>query len=441
MTSPSHLLRIALLGGLLSTGPATATDLLDVLREALSNDAQFQAARAQRDASGERLPQARAGLLPSAALNANTTWNDVNTRAPARSEESYNSHAFAFQLTQPLFRWQNWVQYKQGELQVVAAEAQLGQARQDLMLRAAQAYFDLLYAEDVLSSLQAQKTAANEQLELAKRSFEVGTVTITDVHEAQSRFDLASAQEIAAQNDIEVKRHALAVITGRTPEGLRRLRTEVNLARPMPDDMKSWVDSAESGNFTVAGQRAGLEIASREVERQQAGHYPSVDLVATHGVNRSVSTFSGHPIDVRNTSSTVGLQLSVPVFQGFGQQSRVREAAYMLDKARADVEAARRNAAQAARQAYLGVVNGIAQTRALQAALLSSQSALDANRLGYEVGVRINIDVLNAQQQLYVTRRDLAKARYETLLAQLRLKAAAGQLGEDEFQAVNALLE
>ena len=432
----------ALIAGLLaSTSTLAAEDLLAIARAALANDAQFQSARAQREATSEKLPQARAGLLPSLTLNGTTQWNDVEISKPVDRSTQYNSHNFGFQLTQPLFRWANWVQFEQGKLQVAAADAQLAQARQDTLLRAAQAYFDLLYAQDVLTSIVAQKTAASEQLELARKSFEVGTVTITDVHEAQSRFDLATAQEIAARSDIEVKRHALAVITGRAPEALRGLRSEVAFTLPEPARMEEWVDRAQTESLAVLAQLANQEIANREIERQRAGHYPTVDLVATYGQNKTVITFAGAPLNNESTTGTVGVQVSVPLFQGLGQESRVRESAHLLDRARAEVDFARRNAAQQARQAWLGVANGIAQTAALRAAQVSSQSSLDANKLGYEVGVRINIDVLNAQQQLYVTRRDLARARYDTLLAQLRLKAAAGQLAEPEIEAVNALLE
>ncbi|EGK70560.1 Putative type I secretion outer membrane efflux TolC protein [Methyloversatilis universalis FAM5] len=442
MRFPNKALLLALgLAGALSPAVHAADSLIDVARAALANDAQFQAARAQREASAEKLPQARAGLLPSVTLNGTTQWNDVEVRAPVDRTTQYNSHNFGVQLTQPLFRWGNWVQFEQGRLQVAAADAQLALARQDVLLRAAQAYFDLLYAQDVLTSILAQKIAAAEQLELARRSFEVGTVTITDVHEAQSRFDLAGAQEIAARSDIEVKRHALAVITGRVPDALRGLRPDVIVSLPQPARMEDWVERAQTESLSVLAQQANQEIARREIERQRAGHYPSVDLVATYGQNKTVITFAGAPLNNETTTGTVGVQVSVPLFQGLGQESRVRESAHLLDRASADLDFARRSSAQQARQAWLGVANGIAQTAALRAAQVSSQSSLDANRLGYEVGVRINIDVLNAQQQLYLTRRDLAKARYDTLLAQLRLKAAAGQLAEPEIEAVNGLLE
>lgn len=422
----------------LFSGGALAADLMQVYRDALANDAKFSAARAQYDAGQEKVVQGRAGLLPQVGMDANSTWNDANLKPVAAQPRagSYNSNGYGVQLTQPLFRWQNWVQFKQGELQTALAETEFGIARQDLVLRVADAYFNVLNAQDALAAVTQLRTAAGEQLELAKTSFEVGTVTITDVHEAQSRFDLASAQEIAAQNQLEVARQSLAQIIGKEPEALAGLRAGVELQRPQPESITDWVAAAETGSFGVQAQQLVREIAAREVERARAGHLPTVDVVARHGVNNDLQLSAG-----RNEVTSVGVQLNLPLFAGGRVSSVSREAAALRVKAEADLEDARRSAALAARQSWLGVTSGMAQVRALEAARVSSLSALEANKLGYEVGVRINIDVLNAQQQLYVTRRDLAKARYDTLLAQLRLKAAAGQLAEPEIEAVNALLE
>ena len=415
---------------------ACAADLTQVYRDALANDAQFSAAKAQFDAGQEKVVQGRAGLLPTLSASANTTWNEADYRFTSSSGDyRYNSNGYAVQLTQPVFRWQNWVQYKQGELQTALAESQFGLARQDLILRTAEAYFNVLNADDTLAAVSQLRTAAAEQLEIAKTSFEVGTVTITDVHEAQSRFDLASAQEIAARNDLDVRRQTLAQIIGKEPEPLAGLRTGVALQRPQPDSINDWAGAAEQGSFGVQAQQLAREIATREVQRAGAGHLPTLDLVATHSFNNNPSYATE-----RSNTSTVGLQLNVPLYQGGGVSSREREAAALKFKADADLEDARRSAALAARQSYLGVTSGMAQVRALEAAKVSSTSALEANKLGYEVGVRINIDVLNAQSQLADTLQKLSRARYDTLLAQLRLKAAAGTLGEDDVQAINALL-
>ena len=433
-----------ILAGCFATGIAHGADLLGVYRDAVAYDAQFAAARSALAAGQEKLPQGRSGLLPTIGLSPNRTWNDIDTRrrlnGAATTSTQYNSNGWTVQLTQPLFRWQNWVGYTQSELAVAQAEAQFVAARQDLIVRVAQAYFDVLLAQDVLATAKAQKVAIAEQLESAKRNFEVGTATITDTHEAQARYDLTSAQEIAADNDLAVKRQALRSVIGKEPEGLKNLRNGVQLAGPQPADINKWVELAESGSASVQIYQALSEIAQREVEKQRAGHYPTLDLVATHGkAGSGFSSTTGSGTD--STSSTIGVQLSIPLFAGGATVSKDREAVALKEKAAADLDNARRSAALNARQAYLGVSSGLAQVKAYEAAITSSQSAVDSNKLGYEVGVRINIDVLNAQSQLFDTRQKLAKARLDTLGALLKLKAAAGTLGEEDVAAINTLLD
>jgi len=441
-----------MIAGCLSAGFAgtgQCADLMAVYRDALAYDAQYASARAALDAGREKLPQGRAGLLPTIGLAASSTWNELDTtgRGPAgrESNSQYNNNGWTVSLSQPLFRWQNWVAYTQSELAVAQAEAQFGLAKQELIVRAAQAYFDVLLALDALATAQAQKVAIAEQLESAKRNFEVGTATITDTHEAQARYDLTSAQEIAAASDLAVRRQVLRAVIGKEPEGLKNLRPGVQLVRPQPDDIGKWVEMAESASASVLIYQALFEIATREIEKQRAGHYPTLDLVATRGRSSTTSTLVAGVAGVGSGSdsdlSTIGVQLSIPIFAGGATASRDREAVALKEKAGAELENARRTAALNARQAYLGVTSGLAQVKAYEAALTSSQSALDSNKLGYEVGVRINIDVLNATSQLYDTRQKLAKARLDTLAALLKLKAAAGSLNEDDVAAVNALLD
>jgi outer membrane protein len=426
--------------------PLLAADLLQTYREARANDPVYASARAAFEAGKEKLPQGRALLLPTLSASGNTTWNDNpitfrNTPLPGPYTRLFNTNGWTVALTQPLFRAQNWLQYKQAEFQVAQAAAGFGQAEQDLIVRVAQAYFDVLGSQDSLAFIQAQKTAISEQLAQAKRNFEVGTATITDTHEAQARFDLATSQEIAAQNDLEIKQRTLQQLLGKFPEALTPLRSSTRLNPPQPNAMEQWVETAEKQNFSVQIQEAGLEIASREVQRNRAGHLPTLDLVGTYGETAAgviLATTSGLGYDTRG--STIGLQLTVPLYAGGSINSRTREAIANQEKARQDLENARRSAALAARQAYLGVTNGMAQVRALEQALVSSQSALDSNKLGYEVGVRINIDVLNAQQQVFSTMRDLSKARYDTLVNGLKLKSASGTLAEEDLEAVNRLL-
>lgn len=420
---------------------AHAIDLLQVYREALANDAQYASARAAREAGQEKSTQGRAGLLPTVGLGGSYNRTDLDADAAGVSvSRDFSSNGYTVSLSQPLFRLSNWEAYQQGKLSVALSDTQFVQAQQDLIVRVAQAYFDVLAAQDTLASAQAQKTAIAEQLAAAKRNFEVGTATITDTHEAQARHDLVVAQELAAQSDLEIKRAALRQIIGKPAGNLAGLRPGVKLNPPEPTNMDQWVQSAEMQNYGVIGQQFALEIAQREIKRNRAGHYPTVDLVASRShINQSGSETSAFgSVSDRNA---IGVQWNIPLFAGFAIDSRVREAIALEDKARSDLENVRRTAAQAARQAYLGVSSGLAQVRALEAAEVSSQSALESNRLGYQVGVRINIDVLNAQQQLYSTRRDLARARYDAIVNGLRLKAAAGTLKEEDVAQVNALLQ
>ena len=357
---------------------------------------------------------------------------------------NFNSNGWNATLTQPIFRWQNLVQYQQSTFQVLQAEAQFSQAMQDLIVRVAQAYFDVLAAQDNVEFTKGNKVAVGEQLALAKRNFEVGTATITDTNEAQARYDLAIAQEIAAINALEVTQRALQQIIGQFPDSLTPLRSRVLMELPQPNVMDDWVKSARSSNMVVKGNEAVLEIASKEIERQRAGHYPTLDAVATYQENTTLNpaaAFAGVNIQRAEVhQGIVGLQLNIPIFAGGSVLSRTREAVALKEKARSDLESSRRAAEFNARQSYLNVTNGVAQVKALEQALTSSEVSLQSNRVGYEVGVRINIDVLNAQQQVLQTQRDLARARYDTILNGLRLKNAAGSLTEGDVEGVNRLL-
>ena len=434
---------------------AQAADLIQVYQQALANDAVYASARASQTAGRERIVQGKASLLPTVGLSGSYVRNDGNfspfnegavvtsptTGVPGvvrGGGAALNTNQYTLALSQPLFRWDRWQTYEQSKLQQSITEAQFAQAQQDLITRVSQAYFDVLAAQDTLESTRAQKTATTEQLASAKRNFEVGTQTITDTHEAQAAYDLVVAQEFAGINDLENKKSALQAIIGTVPASLATLKTGVALASPQPALIEPWVSSAENQNYGVVVSQLSLEVAKREIGRQRSGHYPSLDLVAssTH------SKISGQTLQSGSSSNNaVGVQWSVPIFNGFAVTSRVRESIALEDKARNDLESTRRNAAQSARQSYLGVNSGLAQVKALEAAEISSQSALESNKLGYQVGVRINIDVLNAQRQLYSTRRDLSRARYDTIMSGLRLKAASGSLAEEDLVPVNNLLQ
>lgn len=426
-------LAAAVAGSLLSAflvPNAHSLDLMQAYSQAQTYDSQFASARAAHTAAAEKSVQGRSGLLPVLGLTGSYSQIDSSTR-------NYVSNNLQLQLKQPLYNPASFDLYEQSKLQVAASDIQFAQAQNDLALRVAQAYFDVLAAQDAIVFIQAQKSAITEQLASAKRNFEVGTATITDTHEAQARFDLTMAQEIAAQNDLEVKRNALAQITGQLPAELAGLKTGVKLSAPEPAKPEEWVSGAQANNFGVTLQQLAVEIARRDITRNRAGHQPTLDFVASQSRTQGLAFAP----DLTISSTSYGVQFNLPLFAGYAVTSKVREAISLEDKARADLDSAMRTAAQGARTAFLGVQSGLSQVRALEAAEVSSTSALESNRLGYEVGVRINIDVLNAQQQLYSTRRDLAKARYDTMVNGLKLKALAGSLAEADLAQLNTLLE
>ncbi|MBC3882078.1 TolC family outer membrane protein [Undibacterium sp. LX40W] len=419
---------------------AGASDLLQVYKEALANDAQYSAARAAKMAGAERSVQGRSALLPRIGLSGGVskTHSEFDPDIGNTIKSNSTGNSVTLSLSQPLFNLGTWESYEQSKLAVVASEIQFAQAQQDLMLRVSQAYFDVLAAENTLQTLQAQKVATAEQLASAKRNFEVGTQTITDTHEAQSAFDLVTAQVLAGEGDLEVKRAALRQIIGKDAGNLSRLKDGVQLSSPVPAQINEWVATAEKQNFAVTSSQVSLEIAQREIKKSRSGHLPTIDFSASTG--RSSGSSAAAIQSGVSKPTTVGVSVNIPLFSGFGTDSRVRETIALEDKARNDLESARRAAAQNARQAYIGVVSGLSQIKAFEAAEISSQSALDSTKLGYQVGVRINIDVLNAQQKLSNTRQSLAKARYDNIINGLRLKAAAGTLKEADLAEVNTLL-
>ncbi|MCA3098695.1 MAG: TolC family outer membrane protein [Rhodocyclaceae bacterium] len=435
------------LGAIALPPGAVAADLIEIQRLARENDPQFAAARAGWIASRERLPQARSGLLPSLSLSGSANRNDTNATLLGAGNpffqpggRRFDTTSLNLQVIQPVFRPATRVQYDQAGIQLEQADLQLLLASQDLTLRAAQAFFDVLSAQEALAVVESQKRAIGEQLAQAKANFEVGTATIVDYNEAKARFDLASSQEIAGRNDLEVRRQALQQVTGRLPPtDLRPLRDTAVLAPPAPHDIEQWSGQARDNALTVRIQQASVELARREIDRQRAGHLPTLDAVGSAGNSRAgASPTSSIGTDV--TQVVLGLQLSVPLYQGGAIDSRVREAVANRERALLDVETARRAAVLAARQAYLGVTSGISQVNALQAAMESAGIALESTQLGLKVGVRTQVDVLNAQQAFFNARRDLVLARYSTLLSGLRLQAAVGDLQDDDLQPINALL-
>ena len=419
---------------------AQAQSLVELHQTAKRYDAAYLAAQAQYQASLAKAEQARAGLLPSASLSAAANFSELDSSVDSQ-DKNYNNQTLQLSASQPLYRPVNRLAHEQARQSLEAARAQLEAADQELVLRCAQAYFDVLAAQDSLAFVRAQKAAVSEQLASARRNFEVGTATITDTREAQARFDQTVAQEIAAGNELRVKRLALDQLVGQTGVSPWRLASGVTLPGIEPADLGRWLERAETAHPLVRQAGIGLEVARLETAKAQAGHLPTLDAVASYQSARLPTSSSSLPPYLHNKTASIGVQFNLPLFAGFATQNRIRETLALEDKARNDLEAARRGVAQATRSAYYGVVSGQGQVKALEAAEASSQSALEATQLGYQVGVRINLDVLNAQSQLFQTKASLAKARYELLLGGLRLRQAGGVLQEQDLQAVNGLLQ
>jgi outer membrane protein len=432
--------RIAALLFLLAAGlPARGADLLEIYQQAKANDPSWRAAQASRQAGIEKAPQGRSLLLPTLGLSAGTSESDQNVITPsADNDYRYGTDSYNLQLTQPLYRKQNSATYAQGIAGANIAEHEFELARQDLVLRVAQAYFGVLAAQDALDFVITEKNAIGRQLALARRNFAVGAATLVDVHEAQARYDVAAAQEIAATNEVEVRKESLRVLTGAAPAALASLAAKLELQPPQPADMEQWVQTATAASPRIKAQQEALEIARQEVEKNRGGHHPTLDLTASRAWSDAGGSTQGFAIE--STTNQIGLQLQMPLYQGGGVSSRVREAAARHDEAGQRLNLAHREVAQRVREEYLSVINGIARVRALEQARLSNERALESTVIGYERGVRTGVDVLNAQRELFRTRLTLSQARYDYLISRLRLKAAAGVLQEPDLEDINRLL-
>jgi len=440
---------IAYLIGAVACGTAHAEDLMSVYRDALVQDPVFAAERAAYQATKERRVQARSLLLPNVNAVGNLGYNYADTQfgsgagefaAGAEGSRDYESWGAGVNASQPLYRPQDRVFSQQAELQVTQAQSQVDRAGQELMLRVAQAYFDVLLAQYELTTVEAQKAATAEQLAQAKRNFEVGTATITDTYDAQARYDLTVANELRARNDIEVRIRSLQQLIGRMPSTLARLNGTPTLNQPQPNDMEQWVEAAFATSPEIAAARSGLDIAMKEVERNRLGHHPTVDAVAGLNYNRDGASNFGESVSQSTQAATIGVQVAVPIYQGGAINSRVREAIANRTRAEQDLENTRRTVAQNTRQAFLAVNTGLSEINALMQAVASNQLSVEASKLGQEVGVRTQVDVLNAQDLLYQAQRNLARAYYVAILSQLRLKASVGRLTEADLENVNRLL-
>jgi outer membrane protein len=424
-----------------------AQGLRELYEAARLYDATYLAARAQADSAQYRAAQAEALNRPNAALTAGASRSDTDgpytlnagQPIPGTGGHRYSNRIEAgVNATQPLYNRANDAIISQAQRGLEVAMADLEVAEQDLIVRVALAYFDVLASEDSLATAQASKRAIAEQLASAKRNFEVGTATITDTREAQARYDLATAQEIASDNDLRTKRIALDQLIGRRGVAPKRLAPGAVLPATTPEDVNQWVSTAETEHPLVRKAQLAMDIARLETERARASEGVTLDLVGAVGANRTVGSVTLEP--GYTTNSLIGLQLKMPLYTGGATQNRIKETLSLEEKARNDLDAARRAVAQGTRVSFFGLQSGRAQVKALEAAESSSNLALEATQLGYKVGVRVNLDVLNAQTQVFQTQRDLSKARYDTVVAALRLRQSSGQLRPEHVNAFNELL-
>lgn len=432
----------------LGTSLASAQSLLDVYQAARDYDANYLGALAQARSAEYKTREVESKRLPTVGLSAGVTRSETSTPtspqaaafgAPTSSNQFNTATQVALQAKQPLYNPGNTAQINQAERALDAAKADLEIAEQDLMVRVAQAYFDVLASRDQLAAAQANVAAISEQLASAKRNFEVGNATITDSREAQARFDLASAQEIAATNDLMTKRAALDQLVGHPGVAPKPLMSPISLPPLTPSSMEDWLTLADSAP-TVRKAEVGLDVAKEEIQLAKSGHLPTIDLVGTVSRTHNSAVTSLFVPSGNTDNASIAIQGNLPLFAGFATQNRIRETVALEEKSEHDLDVARRGVTLGTRQAFLGVQSGLASVKAYEAAENSTKLALEATELGYRVGVRVNIDVLNAQTQLYTTQRDLAKARYDVIMAGLKLRQAVGALKVEDLEAINRLL-
>ena len=417
--------------------------LLDLYHQAVTHDPTLASALSANQAAQEIIEQGKALYRPTVNFNAeaNVVKTDIrylNSNA-VPGQSNFETYKAGIEASQPIYRKQNLVQMDQTLTQVSQADKQLHLSKQDLILRTTQSYFDVLIAQDKIDLIGAQKTAILSQLEQAKANFEVGTATITDVNEAQARYDLIIAQEIAAVNEYQIEQRNVQAITGEMPQKLATVRADIQ-PNALAQGMDKWLEVAEQNNLNIQIQQDALKFSDQEIDRSKAGHLPTLDAVAS--VSESYATGSASVFSTGNDlkTGTIGLQLQIPLYQGGATSSKIRQAVLNKQKAQDDVEIARRQAALETQRAYLNLSTTIAQIKALEQALISSQSQVDSTKLGYEVGVRTSVDVLNAEQQLFSAKRDLLQARYNYLVNIIRLKAASGVLAEADLLDINQQL-
>ncbi len=421
----------------LMASAAHSESLMDVYNLAAGNDPVIQRAAADHAAALEALPQSRANFLPSIDFKASRTENNQDVAKSAFGSDSlgtknFSTTDYSLNLKLPLYRRDNYVARRLAKHSVTLADAEYEAALQDLLLRVAEAYFDILARRDDLEFARAEKLAIKRQLEQTQQRFDVGLVAITDVHESQARYDLTLAEEILARNQLDNRIEALRALTGTYHNELEKLNDDITLVRPDPEDIEQWTRTALEQNPALLAAQAALNESRENVAQQRSGHYPTLNLEAS----RSYSDRGGVFASTADTNA-IGLTFNLPIYAGGRTSSQTRQALHLLDASRQALEEQRRKTQLQVRNAYLGVLSGISRVQALKQALVSNQSALRAAEAGYDVGTRTTVDVLLARRNLFSAQRDYAQSRYDYILDTLRLKQASGSLTADSLQAIN----
>ena len=445
---------IVTFGALMASATAQADSLLEVYQQALQSDPRIHEAEARRMAALEAEPQARSLYLPQIEFRGDYSQIDqtgktvgTDSGGPFLNDSDNESEGsnWQFNLRQSLFRWDQIVGLRRADKVVARAEANREAAQQDLIVRVTLRYFNVLAAEDRLTSIHANRQAISRQLEQAKQRFDVGLIAITDVQESQARHDQAVADEIGAKRSLATSREFLREITGEHVTSLSAPGENFPLQNPVPADEASWIDLSLSQNLALVSSRLDEEIASDEISFRRNGYYPSIDLVASVGetdyeTNRSLNGSPFFPADSSSATDTIGIQFNIPLFAGGGTRSRVREAIYLHRASRDQLQRVSRETERQARDAYLGVLAEISRVEALEKAVVSSRTALEATQAGFDVGTRTIVDVLNSQFALYVSITNFYQARYDYILNAMRLRQAAGSLQVQDLEGLDQWL-
>jgi len=454
MLNKSKLLWLACCG-LMMASSAHAVDLVGVHDLALKNDPQLRAAEFRREAAGENKTQAWANMLPNISANGNMTRGKAKTTiAESPYNERFSSDTdtdtenYGILLRQSLYRQANYETLDLSRAQISQAEEVYRIAFENFLVRVASSYFQVLTLSDGVIFAEAEEKAFQRQYEQAEQRFEVGLTAVTDVHEARASYDNARARAIVARNNLADAKEALRELTGQYFDDFEKLQEKLPLVEPDPGNAENWVQIALTNSPIVLSAQAGVEVADSNMRLQRAGHFPTLDLVASYTdyTNNKYVIRSIYQEEVGTTKLTVDdkqiqLVLNVPIFQGGVVNSRTRQASYLLDATTEDLDDTQRSTVRQTRNAYRGVIGSIQEVEAFGQALISAESALEATQAGFEVGTRTIVDVLIAEQRYYQAQRDNSNARHNYILNHLRLKAVAGTLSSEDLQVVNQLLE